>query len=148
MKIILNQDVETLGEEGDVKIVADGYARNFLIPKGFAVLFNKDSVHAFEQKKAKIEARKKAKLQAALGLKDQLNQQVLEFTVSAGENGKLFGAITSANIAEMLLEKGLEVEKRHISVPDHSLKMVGEYEVRIRVLEKESAVVKVIVKAE
>lgn len=146
MKVILYKDVENLGEEGDVKVVADGYGRNYLIPKGFAVLFTKHAANLVEQKKAKIEARKEEKRKEALGLKEKLAANEVVLTMPAGENGKLFGAVTNHTIADALAAIGLTVEKRHISITGNSIKALGTYDVKIRVLEKEYATLKVTVK--
>lgn len=147
MKIILNKDVPNLGEEGDVKEVANGYARNFLIPQKIAVLYSAHAAHIFEQKKAQIAARKEAKRQVALGLKEKINAESIELTMSAGDNGKLFGAVTPANLAELLAAKGIEVEKKLISIPGNAIKVVGTYEAKVKVMEKEFATLKVTVKA-
>ncbi len=146
MKIILFQDVLSLGDEGDIKTVKDGYARNFLFPKKLAVPFNAHYEHMFEQKKAKIEAKRTQKKQMALSLKEKLHGQELEFLMPAGENGKLFGALTSAMIAERFLTDGIEIEKRQVSIPGNAIKALGTYEVKIRVMERETAAVKVTVK--
>lgn len=143
MKIILNKDIPSLGEEGDVKIVKDGYARNFLIPQKLAFPFNDHYKNIFEQKKNKIETRKKQKREQAMSLKDRLNGKEFEFRLPAGDNGKLFGALTTAMIAEKLASEGLEVEKRHIHIPGHTIKAVGDYELKIHLLENHSATIKV-----
>lgn len=145
MKVILNQDVENLGEEGDIKIVADGYGRNYLIPKGFALLFSKHAVHLMEQRKAKIEARKEDKRKAALSLREKLQGTEVLLKMPSGENGKLFGAVTGAVIADALATQGVTVEKRHIHIQGNSIKVLGNYEVKIRILEKEYAPLKVVV---
>ncbi|OHD12809.1 MAG: 50S ribosomal protein L9 [Spirochaetes bacterium GWB1_48_6] len=147
MKIILNKDVPNLGEEGDVKVVANGYARNFLIPQKIAVLFSAHAAHMFEQKKAQIEARKEAKKQIALSLKEKINAEEIEITMSAGDNGKLFGAVTPGNIADLLAAKGIVVEKKLISITGNAIKVVGVYEAKVKVMEKEYATLKVTVKA-
>ncbi len=147
MKVILLKDVENLGEEGEMKSVADGYGRNFLIPRGFAVLFSKDGLNLIEQRKTKIEARKEEKRKEAMGLKDKLQGLNLVISMPAGDNGKLFGAVTNSVIAEQLLKHGVTMDRRHISLPGNAIKMVGVYDARIRVLEREFATVKVEVKA-
>jgi large subunit ribosomal protein L9 len=147
MKVILLKDVENLGEEGEMKSVADGYGRNFLIPRGFAILFSKDGLNLIEQRKTKIEARKEEKRKEAMGLKDKLQGLNLVISMPAGENGKLFGAVTNGVISEQLLKHGVTMDRRHISLPGNAIKMVGVYDARIRVLEREFATVKVEVKA-
>jgi large subunit ribosomal protein L9 len=148
MKIIIMQDIPHLGEEGDIREVARGYARNFLFPKKLAVPYNPHSLHILEQRQNVIAKRKQEKREAASGLKEKLEQEQLEFVHAAGENGKLFGAITGANVAEELEKRGFQIEKKRISVPDHTIKQVGEYKIKIRLYENEEAEIKVSVKAQ
>ena len=143
MKIILNQDVHNLGEEGDVVVVKDGYARNFLLPKGYAVLFNKANQSLFASRTAAIEKRKEEKRKAAASVKEQLDSMNLTLVVSAGESGKLFGSVTNAMVQEALAKNGIEVERKRIEVATHAIKMVGSYSVKVRLYEGESAQVKI-----
>ena len=143
MKIILNQDVHNLGEEGDVVVVKDGYARNFLLPKGYAVLFNKANQSLFASRTAAIEKRKEEKRKAAASVKEQLDSMNLTLVVSAGESGKLFGSVTNTMVQEALAKNGIEVERKRIEVATHAIKMVGSYSVKVRLYEGESAQVKI-----
>lgn len=143
MKIILNQDVHNLGEEGDVVVVKDGYARNFLLPKGYAVLFNKANQSLFASRTAAIEKRKEEKRKAAASVKEKLDSLNLTLVVSAGESGKLFGSVTNAMVQEALAKNGIEVERKRIEVATHAIKMVGSYSVKVRLYEGESAQVKI-----
>ena len=146
MKIILLKDIENVGEEGEVRQVADGYGRNFLIPRGFAMLFSKHGQTIIEQRKAQIEARKAQKRNEALGFKEKLQGLQIVITMPAGDNGKLFGAVTNGIVADHLAQLGVTVEKRHISLPGNAIKLVGVYDARVKILEREYAVVKVEVK--
>ncbi|MBN2858877.1 MAG: 50S ribosomal protein L9 [Sphaerochaetaceae bacterium] len=148
MKIILNQDVHNLGEEGDVVEVKNGYARNFLLPKHFAVLFNKANQAIFAGKAKAIEKRKEDKRKAASTLRERLDSMTLTLTVSAGESGKLFGSVTNTMIMEGLAKEGIEIEKKRIEVASHDIKMVGTYTVKIRLYEGESASLKLEVLSE
>lgn len=148
MKIILNQDVHNLGEEGDVVVVKDGYARNYLLPKGFAVLFNRANQALFASRSAAIEKRKEEKRKAAASLKDRLDEMTLTLAVSAGDSGKLFGSVTNAMIQEALAKEGIEVERKRIEVATHAIKMVGSYTVKVRLYEGESAQIKIEVVSE
>ncbi len=148
MKIILNQDVHNLGEEGDVVVVKDGYARNYLLPKGHAVLFNKANQAVFASRAATIEKRKEEKRKAAFSLKERLDSMTLTIAVSAGESGKLFGSVTNSVVQEALAKEGVEIERKRIEVASHAIKMVGTYTVRVRLYEGESAEVKVEVVSE
>jgi large subunit ribosomal protein L9 len=143
MKIILNQDVHNLGEEGDVVVVKDGYARNFLLPKGHAVLFNKTNQAIFASRAAAIEKRKEEKRKAAASLKDRIDEMTITLAVSAGDSGKLFGSVTSSMVQEALAKEGIEVERKRIEVSSHMIKMVGSYSVKIRLYEGESAQLKI-----
>ncbi|MBN2626997.1 MAG: 50S ribosomal protein L9 [Spirochaetales bacterium] len=146
MKIILSQDVANLGEEGDVRVVADGYARNFLIPKGMAVLCTRENLNNLEQKTAAIEKRKDEKKKAALGLKDRLAGENLEIAMPVGEKGKLFGAVTAQSIVDELNKIGIAIEKKKIDVPEHAIKVVGSYIVKVKLYGGEFADLKVEVK--
>ncbi|WP_320130394.1 50S ribosomal protein L9 [uncultured Sphaerochaeta sp.] len=148
MKIILNQDVANLGEEGDVVIVKDGYARNYLLPTGTAVLFNRTNQALFASRIATIEKRKIEKRALAATLKEKLDNTVITLVVSAGESGKLFGSVTSSMIQESLSLQGIEVERKRIEVSTHTIKMVGTYSVRIRLYEDENSEVKLVVESE
>jgi len=139
MKVILQHDIEGLGEEGDVKEVAPGYGRNFLFRKQLAVLFSDANVSALEQRRLQIESHKSEKRQEALSLKERLQGQALTFKMAAGENGKLFGAITNANIATALHELGFELDRRRIELPEHSLKSLGTHTVTARLYGGEDA---------
>jgi large subunit ribosomal protein L9 len=148
MKIILNQDVVNLGEEGDVVVVKNGYARNYLLPNKMAVMFNKTNQAIFASRAAAIEKRKEEKRAASTSMKEMLDNVEITMVVSAGESGKLFGSVTSAMVQEALAKQGIEVERKKIEVATHSIKMVGTYSVRVRLYEDESAEVKLVVESE
>jgi large subunit ribosomal protein L9 len=148
MKIILNQDVINLGEEGDVVVVKDGYARNYLIPQGIAIVHNRTNMAIVNSRAKAIETRKVEKRKASASLQDKLNDLTLNLVVSAGDSGKLFGSVTSAMIQEALAKEGLEVEKKKIEVASHMIKMVGNYSVRIHLYEKDFSTVKIVVESE
>jgi len=148
MKIILNQDVVNLGEEGDVVIVKDGYARNYLLPTKAAVLFNKTNMSLFAARERAIQKRKNEKRTLASDLKVKLDETTVNLVLSAGESGKLFGSVTSAMIQEELAKLGFVVERKRIEVSSHTIKMVGTYTVRIRLYEEENAEISVVVESE
>ncbi len=145
MKVILNQDVVGLGEEGDIKEVAPGYARNYLLPKHLAVPHTKEFLAQLEHKRAAIEKRKEAKRVEAAGLKERLEAEEIHFSLPAGENGKLFGSVNNANVATELEKKGYTLEKKRIEIPEHAIRSTGSYKIRIRLYDKEEATVKVVV---
>lgn len=142
MKIILNQDVPNLGEIGDVKDVAPGYARNFLLPRDLAVVYNTKSVGLFAKKKNEIDTIKEAKRLSSSSLKEKLEAEEISISMPAGANGKLYGAVNNAMIADELLKKGIEVDRKKIEVPGRAIKSVGTYKVLIHLYEKEEAVLK------
>jgi len=142
MKIILNEDVYNLGEEGDVCDVARGYARNYLFPKQLAFPHTKENIANFESRKASIERRKEDKRQQALSLKERLDGKEVVITMNAGQGGKLFGSVTSAMIVEELQKEGIEVEKKKIDFKSQSVKMVGTYPVTVKLYENNEAELK------
>ncbi|MDD4397576.1 MAG: 50S ribosomal protein L9 [Sphaerochaetaceae bacterium] len=148
MKIILNRDVPNLGEEGDVCVVKDGYARNYLIPTGAAVLYSKTSVAVFKSRAAAIEKRKEVKRTESASLKEKLDNLTLELVVSAGDTGKLFGSVTSSMIQDAIAKQGIEIEKKRIEVATHAIKDVGNYTVRVHLYENEFSIVKIVIKSE
>jgi len=148
MKVILQEDVLGLGEEGDVCEVAAGYARNFLLRQKAAVPYSTHAVAQLEHHRDAIEKRKADKRASAVSLRDRLEAETLTFEMTAGDTGKLFGSITNAAIAAELESRGYEIDRRRIEVPDHSLKTIGEHEVRLRLYESESANLKVIITGE
>ena len=148
MKIILNQDVVHLGEEGDVVEVKDGYARNYLLPTGTAVIYNKANAALFKSRAAAIEKKKAEKRAQSASMKEKLDNVVLCITVPAGESGKLFGSVTSAMVQTELQKLGFELERKKIEVATHAIKMTGTYSVVIHLYENESSHVKLVVQSE
>ena len=147
MNVILNQDVVSLGEEGDVREVRAGYARNYLIPNGFAVAYSKQNLLAFESRKTQIENRKETKRTEAMGVKEGLEAVEIKFVMPAGENGKLFGSVSSALVSEELAKQGFEIERKRIEVPENHIRQIGDHTVKIRLYGQEEASVKVVVEA-
>jgi len=135
MKVILNADVKYLGEEGDVKDVARGYARNYLYPRNLALPYNDRTVAYFESRKEEIEAKKALKRQEAASLKEKLTNLKIKLNMPAGSNGKLFGAVTNQTIADYLLSQGYEIERKRIEVPGLTIKNTGKYTVTVRLYE-------------
>lgn len=148
MKIILNQDVKHLGEEGDIKDVAAGYARNYLFPRNLALPCNDVTVAYFEGKKEEIEARKEQKRKDALSLKEKLEAVTVELVLPVGPNGKLYGAVTNQTIADELNKQGYEIERKRIDVPGLTIKTVGNYHVIAKLYETTTAQISVTVKAQ
>ena len=145
MKVILNQDVPNLGELGDIKEVAPGYARNYLFPRNLALLFNMKTKALFEKRASEIEALKAAKRNDSSSLKEKLEAEEIAITVPAGQNGKLYGAVTNATIYDELLKKGIEIDRKKIEVPGRSIKSVGNYKILVKLYEKDEATLKVVI---
>jgi large subunit ribosomal protein L9 len=145
MKVILNQDMIGLGEEGDIKDVTDGYARNYLLPKKIAVPHTKEFLAALGHKRAAIEKRKEGKRLEAASLKERLEAEEIHFSVPAGENGKLFGSINNTNVGAELEKRGYQIEKKRIEIPEHTIRSTGTFKVRIRLYDKEEAIIKLVV---
>ena len=141
MKIILNNDVVHLGEEGDIVTVKDGYARNYLLPTGAAVIYNKANAAMFQQKAEQIAKRKAEKRAASASLKERLDNVTISLVVTAGESGKLFGSVTSQMVQEALLKEGFEIEKKKLDVPTHAIKMTGTYHIVAHLYENDKATI-------
>ena len=143
MKVILNKDLSTLGEEGDVKDVARGYARNYLFPRGIALPYTPKTVKMFEARKDEIEAKKAQKRHDALGLKDQIENLELNITMPAGANGRLYGAVTSQTVADELAKHGFTIERKRIDLAGTGIKNVGKYKAVIRLYENSQAEIQI-----
>lgn len=131
MKVILREDVEKLGKAGEVVKVADGYGRNFLIPRQLAVPADVRNLKALEHERRVIESRAKRNRKAAESLGARLASLSLTLPAKAGEEGKLFGAITSRDIALALEQAGIPVDRRLVLLPE-PIKQVGDYKVKVK----------------
>ena len=132
MEVILKDDVEHLGHRGDVVKVADGYARNYLLPRKLAMQANEANKAVIEQMKAAASRRAAADKAAAEAQAAQLAPITLEFTRKSGENGHLFGSVTTAEIAAELATKGFEIYRRKIQL-EEPIKTIGDFTVSIRI---------------
>jgi large subunit ribosomal protein L9 len=143
MKVILDRYIPNVGEEGDIKEVKNGYARNYLLPNKFALPFNKKNMQVLELRKVTIEKKKEEKRQDAASLKDRLEAEEIVFKMPAGTGGKLFGSVSNALIAEALEKKGFAIERKRIEVPEHTIKQLGDYKIKIKLYERKEAILKV-----
>jgi len=148
MKVILNKDLSTLGEEGDVKDVAKGYARNYLFPRGIALPYTPKTVKMFEARKGDIDARKEQKRHDALGLKEKLETTELTLSMPAGANGKLYGAVTGQTICDELTKLGFQIERKRIELVTGGIKSVGKYKATVKLYENQSAEIQITVNAQ
>ncbi len=147
MKVILRKDIEDLGWEGDVVDVARGYARNYLIPRGLALEASDRHIKMFEQMKRKIEVRKLKAREEAEQFKDRLAEMTVAISQKAGEEGKLYGSVTSMDVAAEMEKQGVVVDRRKILL-DKPIKTVGEYEVPVKIYQEVSGRIKVVVSPE
>jgi len=148
MKVILNKDLAPLGEEGDVKEVAKGYARNYLFPRGIALPFTPRMVKLIEGRRAEIDARKEQKRLDARGLKEKLDTLELNIIMPAGANGRLYGAVTNQTIADELVKNGFQIERKRIELAGNGFKSVGKYKALIKLYENQSAEISIIITAQ
>lgn len=148
MKVILKQTIESLGDEGDVIEVKDGYARNFLLPKNMVEVATAGAMKNREQNLQRIQAKAEKLHQEALDRANKIEAVgTLEIEAKAGESGKLFGAITTKKLAELILDKtSIEVDRRNI-ILEKPINHVGEFELKAKLSTKVFAVLKVVVNA-
>ncbi|ACL24890.1 MAG: 50S ribosomal protein L9 [Chloroflexus sp.] len=148
MKVLLLQDVEHLGKAGEIKDVSGGYGRNYLIPKGFAVLATKGQIKQAEERLAAQRRRAEAARKEAEALAAKLASLTLTFVVKVGEQDRLYGSVTNADIAAKLHEvAGVEIDRRKIALED-PIKRTGEYEVPVELASGVSTTLKVVVTGE
>ena len=131
MKVMLIKDVYKLGRAGDIKKVADGYGRNFLVPQGLAVLATPGALKQVERIKAQAEIRRAEQNKELQGLADEITGVVLTFAAKAGETGKLYGSITTQNVADALQEKTRYEVKRH-QIDMQPIRNLGEFVAGVR----------------
>ncbi len=145
MKVILLQDVKSVGKKGEMVNVSEGYAKNFIIPRKLGVEATNSNMNDLKLKKQSEEKRKAEELQAAKELKEALEQKTVKVAVKTGDNGKLFGSVTNKEIAAALEEQtGLKVDKKKI-VLDDQIKMVGEKTVAVKLHPQVTAELKVVI---
>src|SRR5918996_4882577 len=133
MKVILKHDVKGLGRAGDVKDVKDGYARNFLLPHGAAVVADAGALKNWERHRAEREERDRSEREGAEATAERLRNLKLEVAVKAGEKNRLFGSVANREIAELIGREGIEVDRHaiHLRVP---IKTVGDHRVEVRLM--------------
>ena len=144
MKVILQKDVPNLGDAGDIKEVASGFARNYLLPNKLVIAANESSKKAMDHQAKLVKIKKEKRRKSSEKIVSSISDIELIMPVKVGEEGKLFGSITSMDIAKQLKEKGFEIDKRKILL-DAPIKQEGEYKISIKLEEGLIAAVKVIV---
>ncbi|MCL1910898.1 MAG: 50S ribosomal protein L9 [Leptospirales bacterium] len=144
MKVILQKDVPNLGDAGDIKEVADGYARNYLIPQKMVIVASEAGRRIIEHQKKIIKLKKEKRRKASEQVASQITGKELHIAVRVGEEDKLFGSVTPIDIAKKLHEEGFELDKRKILL-ESPIKELGEYDIAIRLDDGITSNVKVFV---
>lgn len=134
MKIILTEDVEDLGEEGEIVEVADGYARNYLIPKRMAEMATEGKIQEIKERQRARKRRKAERREEAEEIAEELAKESFEISVKAGEQDRLFGSVTTQDIEEKLAEAGYDIERRDIEL-EENIKELGEHTVPVKLFE-------------
>lgn len=148
MKVLLTKSVEKLGSAGDIKEVSGGYGRNYLIPKGFAVLATRGQIKQAEERMAAQSKRDRAARTEIEALAARISGQTLRFVARVGELDRLYGSVTSAEIAEKLAAQiGTDIDRRRIDL-DEPIKRIGVYPIKVRLLSDVEPVINVIVEGE
>jgi len=147
MEVILREDVPSLGIIGEVVKVKPGYARNYLFPQGLAVPADRRNLARLEHEKGLIELKKQRERGTYERLADSLKGLRLEIEARAGKSGKLFGSVTNIDVHRLIVEKGLEIDRRRIELKE-PIKDIGEFQVLVRVGQDITANVSLVVKAE
>ena len=147
MEVILRQDVDDLGLEGDIINVTKGYARNYLVPSGIALEATPQNMKALELQHKKIELKRVKGKQNAEKLKETMAGTVVNLSQKAGEEGKLYGSVTTMDIASQLKAQGIEIDSRKI-ILEKPIKTLGEFDVAIKIYPEVTGSIKVVVTAE
>ncbi|MEI6205210.1 MAG: 50S ribosomal protein L9 [Desulfuromonadales bacterium] len=146
MKVILNENIETLGHIGDIVKVAPGYARNYLLPQKLAVAATAGNAKALEHAKRQLAYKKNKALETSKNLAEKLGSLAINLIHQAGEEGKLFGSVTNMEIAAFLKDKGFDIDRKKIVLAD-PIKHIGEYSIPVKIHPEVSATLKVTVSA-
>ncbi len=146
MKVILLDNVVGLGRAGDIKIVKDGFARNFLIPKKLVEVATKGKEKHLQRIASALSEKAKQYYEQAVSMKERVEAQEIEIHAKAGEEGKLFGSITNTDLSKLFMEKGFDIDKKKILL-DH-IKVIGDHIARIKLDEGVIASVKIKVTAD
>lgn len=145
MQVILMERIENLGALGDIVGVRSGYARNYLVPQRKAKIATKSNLVVFEEIRAELEAAEAKVIVAAKERCAEIEKLSLEIIANAGPEGKLFGSVTNHEIAEAIIEAGIEIERKQIRMPDGPIRVIGHYEVGVHLHSDVDAVIKVAV---
>ena len=141
MKLILRKDFETLGQVGDLVDVKPGYARNYLIPQGIAFIADKKNMRRLEEEQKRMAAKKDKEKVAAEKLAEELAKVSCTAAVTVGEEDRVFGSVTNQDIADLLKEKGFDIDKKKILL-DEPIKALGIYDISIKLYTEVEATIK------
>ena len=147
MEVILKEDILNVGKIGEVVRVRDGYARNYLLPRGLVLIANKKNLKTFEHQKKVVGDQKQKIIRQAEAVSSQLAGMAVVIPMKAGEEGRLFGSVTNMQIEKALKAKGLNVDRRKIHL-EEPIKSIGEYEITVRLAADLTVPLKVSVTAE
>ena len=145
MEIILLETIDRLGGLGDMVNVRPGFARNYLLPQGKAKLATPENIAEIEARRAELEKHEAEMLSAARARAEQLEGLEISITAKSGGEGKLFGSVTNANITDAINEKGIEVEKSEIRMPEGPIRVAGEYDIDLHLRAEVNTTIKLTV---
>lgn len=132
VQVVLKQDIDNLGSSGDVVRVRPGYARNFLVPRGIAVLATRGNLKQVEHEKAIALKRLEKIRKESEELADKLRKVTVSVAKEAGDEGRLFGSVTAADVADALKNKGIDLDRKKLQMPSDAIKSVGTYEIGVK----------------
>ena len=147
MKVILRSDITNVGRQGEIKDVSAGFARNYLVPKKLAMEATPQNLKIWERERVKLEKQREEIVSAAKEIAVKLEASEFSTKVKVGENGKVFGSVTTANLSQLLADNGFEVNKRDILLSD-TIKELGNYEINVRLHPEVTAKIKIAVISE
>ncbi len=147
MKLLLKEDVDGLGFCGDEVVVKDGYGRNFLIPKGKALLATPNNLKAFNHQKLIVQGKVSKVIAAAKAVADEIAKATCVVKKKVGDTGKMFGSVTAQEIADLLKGQGVEVDRRKIQIGE-PIKKAGEYKIPVKLHSEVTAEIKLVVEGE
>lgn len=148
MDVILLEKIDRLGALGDVVNVKPGYARNYLLPSGKAKVASPDNIKELEERRAELEARAAEMLAAAEARREKLDGMAVTITAKSGTEGKLFGSVGTADIADAVVAAGVEVEKKEVRLPTGPIRVAGEYDIELHLYTDVDATIRLIVVGE
>lgn len=148
MEIILLEKIANLGNMGEKVNVKPGYGRNYLVPQGKAAAATAENIAEYEARRVELEKASADSLTAARARREELHEKVITITSHAGEEGKLFGSVGTADIAHALTESGITVERHEVRLPEGAFRVIGEHEVMIQLHTDVDATIKLIIEAD